>query len=41
MVIAKKEMVIDTEDLEIYLGSGSVYVTFPDANGRNYRHPLA
>jgi len=40
-VIAKTEMVTDTGYLELYLGSGFVYVTLPDAKGRNYRHALA
>jgi len=41
MVKAKMEMMTDTGDLGLYLCSGSVYVTLPDAKGRNYRHAQA
>jgi hypothetical protein len=41
MVKAKTEMVTDMGYLEMYLGSGFVYVTFLDVKGRNYRRALA
>jgi hypothetical protein len=41
VVIAKRKMVTDTGDRELYLGSRSVYITLPDAKGRNYIPALA